>query len=369
VRIAAVTFTWQVEAAAESRLQVARDAGFDDKVLDTALVGDSLTADLGVDGRYFWRVRPRSEAGAWGEWAGPRMLTVERFRLVASVKTQGYPHDVWVRGGRAYVADGQAGLAVFDVTNPEAPAFLGSKMDSLNEAWGVVADDSFAYIAYGYKELVIVDVRQTDSLAITGVLEYLQPGSGYDIALQDSFVYVAADAQFVKIKVARPSAPELVFQGYNPRDCRGVALSGRNAYVALGQLGFAVWRIDTTPIVQIGSADTPGNARGIAVSGNNVYVADGREGLLVADASSPAAPAVAGRLPLAGYALNVTVAGNCAYVACGDGGLSVVDVTVPGAPRLLARLDTPHMVGVSALGPYIFGGDRDLGLVVIKREE
>ncbi len=368
VRRPFVVFVWQNEGAV-SQVQVGSDRQFKRLVADTTVAAESLELDLGLDGVYYWRVRPQSEAGAWGDWSEYRVLWLERFRLVTNVKTQGYPHDVWVRGNRAYIADGQAGLAVFDVTDPLAPVFLGSKMDSLNEAWGVVADDRYAYVAYGYKELVVIDVRRPDSLSIIGVLEYLQPGYGYDIALQDSFVYVAADAQFVKIRVTNPAAPELVFQGYYPRDCRGVAASGPYAFVAVGQLGMACWRTDTQPPIQVGAVDTPGNARGIAVRGGYAYVADGREGLWVADVSNPRTPSMVGRLALSGYALGVAVDDSYAYVACGDGGLSVVDVTSPAAPRLVARLATPHMVGVFAAGQIAFGGDRDLGLVVIKREE
>ncbi|MEO0078495.1 MAG: hypothetical protein ABIK86_05800, partial [candidate division WOR-3 bacterium] len=152
VRRPAVIFSWQTDAAT-SQFQVGTDRQLKKLLADTTVATESLELNLGADGVYYWRVRPRSAAGAWGDWSDTRMVTLERFRLAASAKTQGYPHDVWVQGNRAYVADGQAGLAVFDVTDPLGPVFLGSKMDSLNEAWGVTASDSFAYVAYGYKEL------------------------------------------------------------------------------------------------------------------------------------------------------------------------------------------------------------------------
>jgi len=368
-RVSSVILSWQAAGVAQSEVQVGTDSRFRALLTDDTLATDSDTLEGLVDGHYYWRVRAQSAEGAWSDWSETRRFDVERFRVVASVKTQGYPHDVFVRGSRAYVADGQAGLAVFDISNPEAPQFLGSKMDSLNEAWGVTADDSFAYVAYGYKELVIVDVRRTDSLSITGVLEYLQPGYGYDIALQDSFVYVAADAQFVKINVANRRAPGLVFQGYYPRDCRGVALQGGHAYLACGQLGTALWRTDTAPAYQVGGMDTPGNARGVAVSGGYEYIADGREGLMIVDVSDPARPSTVGSLALSGYALTVAVQDSIVCVACGDGGISVVNAAQPANPRLVARVDTPHCVGVFIAGGYVFGGDRDLGLVVIKQEE
>jgi hypothetical protein len=292
-----------------------------------------------------------------------------RFRVVTSVKTEGYPHDVFVRGSRAYVADGQAGLAVFDISNPEAPVFLGSMMDSLNEAWGVAASESYAFVAYGYTELLAVDIRNADSLKVVGELSYPSPGYGYDVALKDSWAYVAAGAQFIKVNVADPAHPDPYTLGYYPRDCHGVALQGRYGYVACEQLGVVAWLLDTTPPVQLGSMDTPGNARGIAVQGGYVYVADGRDGLVVADVTDPSHISRVAVLSLKGYANSVAVQDTLAFVTCGDGGIAVANVARPESPALVAQIPSSYAVGVGSSGPYVFVGDRDIGFVVIKQEE
>lgn len=370
VRSAAVTFAWTGSGdAAAYQLQVGSKSGFSSTLYDEVCAAETAVVRLGADGRYYWRVRPISPDSVPGDWSEVRSLDLTRFAIVASAPAQGYAHDVVLQGDRAYLAQGQAGLAVYDITDPESPVLLGAKMDSLNEAWGVAVRDSIAYVAYGYKELVVMNVARPESIRVTGVLEYPQPGYGYGVALSDSHAFVAANAQFLKVEAADPRYPNLVYQGYYPRDCRAVAVRGGAAFVAVGQLGIAAWDITVHPPRQVGAMDTPGYARGIAVQGDVVCVADGREGLVVVDVSAPDSPRLVSRLALSGYANSVVLEDTLVFVGCGDGGLSVVSVARPDAPVLVARIPLGYCMGVSARDGYAFVGDRDQGLVVIRQED
>jgi hypothetical protein len=370
LRSAVVVLRWTSgDGTADFQVEVATDSRFKQVAVDEVVTSDTCAVILATDGEYWWRVRPRSADSVWGDWTDQWRFTLERYRIVASTRTQGYPHDICIAGGRAYVADGQAGLAVYDISLPESPAFLGAAMDSLNESWGVAVRDSYAFVAYGYTELLVLDVRRPDSMVAVGELSYPQPAYGYDVAVQDSWVYIAADAQFIKVNVADPRYPNLVFQGYYPRDCRGVAVEGRYGYVACEQLGIASWLLDTMPPVQVGNVDSPSNARGVAARGQYVYVADGRDGLVVVDVSDPRQPRQVSALALSGYANAVAVEETLAFVTCGSGGLSIVNVARPDAPSLVSRVSTNYAQGVFPAGAYVYACDRDWGLLVIKHEE
>jgi hypothetical protein len=181
--------------------------------------------------------------------------------------------------------------------------------------------------------------------------------------------YIAADAQFIIVNVSDPMYPNLVFQYRYPYSCRGVCLAGRYCYLALEQLGVAVWDVSTTPPVQVGSFDTPSNARSVAASGDFLYVTDGRDGLIVADVSNPASPSEVGRLALAGYGNRISVSDSLVYVGCSAAGLAVVNVKNPATPVLVAQVSTSYARGAMEYGGYVFACDRDSGLVVIKKEE
>jgi hypothetical protein len=370
-----VEFSWWDDGYGTWELQVAEDAGFSRMVrVDTVEVGDedpvAWTADLRKDDTYRWRVRARSEDLAWGDWSETRSFKVERFKVVANVATRGYAYDISVDGDRAYVADGQAGLAVFDISSPESPGLLGYVSDDRNVANGVTAAGDYAYVSYGYKELLVADVSNPDSLFVAGELEYVQPGNGLDIELLgDSLVFIAADAQFIYIDISDPAFPALKEQHNYPRGCRGIDIDGDRCYLALEQVGVAVWDVSSSPIVPLAEFDTPSNARSVAADGDMLYVADGSGGLLVVDVSEPESVSVAATLDLPDYAERVTVSDTLVYVGCRNDGVVVVNVTEPLEPFNAAEVKTDYARCAVASGGYVYACDRDLGLVVVKMKE
>jgi len=364
-----VKFVWEYASdAVKYELQLAEDAKFKKMTVSDTLDTTEVELAVQTDGAYYWRVRIQNSSEVWSEWSSARSVTLERFELVANVPTQGYAQGIWVGGNLALIADDQAGLAAFDVSNPEAPVAVGRVMDSLNKAYSVVSDGHYAYVAYGYKELMVVDVSKPESLKRTGELEYPQPGFGYDVALADTFAYIAADAQFIIVNVKQAQYPNLVFQYRYPYGCRGVAVKDSFCYLALEQLGVAVWNVARLPAVELGGMDTRSNARGCAAAGDFLYVADGREGLTIADISDPAHPELVAGLALDGYANRVSLADTLAYVGCSDGGVAIVNVKDPVHPLLVAQVRCGYTRQAVESNGYVFGCDRDLGLVVIKKK-
>ncbi|MFO7652051.1 MAG: hypothetical protein R6X13_12020 [bacterium] len=361
---------WTEPGGAETyQVQVALGASFTETVLDTTVADTSVQTALSADGSYYWRVRAVGADAVWGAWSAVWRFSRERFRVAGYAALTGYAQDIAVQGDVVFVAEGQAGLSAYSLASPAEPVMLGRITDSQNEAYGVCPADTLVHVAYGYKELATYNAARPESLVVLGELEYPQPGYGYDVAVADSFVYIAADAQFIVVKVARPQYPELVFQYRYPRGCRGVAVSQGICYLALEQMGIELWDVRTLPPTRLGWLDTPSNARGIDVRGTTAFVADGRDGLLVVDAADPAQPRTIAALDLPGYAARVTIADTLALVACGDAGVCVVNVALPQMPVLAARIPGGNTRGVAASGRYIYGADRDLGIIVIERED
>lgn len=370
LREAQVTLLWtDAESSASYVIEVSQNERFTSLVCTDTLAESRSVLQLQCDGVYYWRVRPVSADGVAGFWSSIRQFRLERFGITAELALSGYPHRIAIVGNTACIACGQAGLVLVDISDPLIPKIQANLMDSLNEAWGVTANESLAFVAYGNKELMIVDIRRPDSLLVLGVLEYPQPAYGYSVALIDTFACIAADAQFILTDISDPRYPALVFQYYYPRSCRDVSIADRRGYVAIEQLGIAVWRLDTFPPRQISSLDTPGNARGIAVAGNYAFVADGRAGLLVSDVSNPAQPVQVARLALTGYANALTLKDSFAFIGCGSGGIVVVNVARPSSPFLVAQIPTSYAMGLVSSGGRVYVCDRDRGLLVLEQFE
>jgi hypothetical protein len=83
---------------------------------------------------------------------------------------------------------------------------------------------------------------------------------------------------------------------------------------------------DPTLPTLVGAIDTVGIARGIAVSGKEVYVASDTGGIQIIDIKDPTNPTLKNSLDTTGTALKVDKSGNFLYVADGQSGMKVLNV-------------------------------------------
>ena len=79
-----------------------------------------------------------------GKWTVPLPETPDR-------RTQ-------IVGNREYRAAGATGLQIFDISNPLQPALLGTYKDPAGKALAVVVTNQLAFVAYGERELQIINV-------------------------------------------------------------------------------------------------------------------------------------------------------------------------------------------------------------------
>jgi len=236
-------------------------------------------------------------------------------------------YGVAVSGNFAYVAAGDAGFRVFDLTN-HANAKLG-ECDTRGYAGRVAVAGNYVYVAEG--------PRYTGSNYIGGGLEV--------------------------IDINDPANPHRIGEETNSI-AWAVAVSGNYACVTSETNGFVIDISDPTNPRRIGSFDTSGYAR-LAAVGNFIYVADGRVGLQIIDISNPASPQRVGNYHAGRDVVDVAVRGNYAYLAeaplydetgiVGPGGLQVIDISDPTNPEPVGGYhqgEAHYVVSVSVDGNY-----------------
>jgi len=229
------------------------------------------------------------------------------------VQESGEAMGIHVDGATAYVAAFGDGLAVFDLSERDAPVLL-DRAPTGGYAWDVWVNDGFAYVADFQEGLVVFDVtspaepRQVSSITWTDghpTAEILR-GEG-------DTVYVAASSHgLIVVNVSDPHSP-LVTSSYRPLRigyAEGVAVKDGLVYLAMRsriKLGFG----DDAPVVP--------------TSGN---------GLHILDTKRRGSPALVGRLPFVGHVEGVHVADGYAYVANAFRGVRSIDVRDPDGPVL-----------------------------------
>lgn len=294
--------------------------------------------------------------------------------------------DVAVLGRYAYVADGEAGLQVYDVSDPDAPIRVGGYSPEL-WAVGVAVSGNYVYLAcesYLDEQLVVIDVSnptnctqvggvttagEASAVVVVGHYAYLADnenlavidvsnpassvqvgsygGSYIDVAVSGKFAYlVPFENGWSGLKVVDVgSATNCVLAGQFPTSERvwGVAVAGRFAYLANGNAGLQVIDVsDPARCVRVGGYQTPGFAQSVAVSRNFAYVTDDTAGLVVIDVSNPANCIRVGGYDTGGSAYKVAVVDDRIYVADGQAGLLVLS-TLPNVQSTVRVYSTPSI--------------------------
>ncbi len=280
------------------------------------------------------------------------------------------PNGLALTASRAYVASGDAGLAVVDITDPAAPSLL-RVLDTDGSANGVVYSGSYAYVADGGSGLQILDpVAPTASARVgTGATP---GGYAWDVAVSGDYAYVASGDAGLMIFDVNPPALGLTPEG----SISGAELGGSAhsiwvedsyAFISVGGRGVVVVNVSdpAAPFVvtSVGTPSVPGPAD-LAIAPGYAYVADAESGLVVVDIVSPYIELAALDSPACAQRLDViepTDGSGVGYMAAGPQGLQIVqvtDATDPDNPSLVRSVRSLGEVNDVALAsPYAYVTD------------
>lgn len=294
-------------------------------------------------------------------------IEVESFspQALSSLSLPGFANAVDLAGQYAYVAAGQAGLLVVDLSDPTQPALVGSLLMAGN-ANDVQVAGNLAYVAAGSGGLVIVDVSSPSSPQRLGFRA--TPGAATEVAVSGDRAYVVDEGGLRIFDVGVPTAPTLL--GGLDLPGRSRAVAAVDSLAVVGSTGAGIFVVDVSdpgaPLV-LGSTHTRQNAQthvaGLAVRGRTVYVADGADltlgGLRLIDFQEPRLPVVVGTTSdafgLTGVAVDRSVVVASDYFFTNTVPLFDVRTT---APLFSGRLDFPGDVNGNDI-------DAEAGLVVM----
>ena len=277
--------------------------------------------------------------------------------VLGSIGSSGEAHDVAVIGTRAYVAIGSnsdsgniSGLEIVDVSDPEAPQFIG-RIFAFTEGLGIDVVGDYAYLAtgmmindYGTSGLEIINVENPAAPARVARIDL--PSEARDVKVVGTYAFVTArQGGLLVVDITVPSAPSLVTQLQTPGDAETIEVSGSYAYVAADYAGLLIIDISNpeAPVI-VASADVPVRATGIALDGSFAYISHSDENwalsnVEVVDVSNPLSPSILGSSGTGGRAGRLVVDGDFVYVAARYGGLELMPVHCPavtGIPDAMA---------------------------------
>ncbi len=272
---------------------------------------------------------------------------------------------ITVRDGIAFVSDDQWVLHAIDVTDPENPADLGSLYASPSFINEIECVGDLLYLPTSVGGLRILDVSDMANPSLVNVVD----GDPYtlDVSIDGDRLYVASGERSVRVfDMTDPIAPAFIGRVHSTHEAYGVAGDGSILFV--GDLGEGVQALDarspgSSPLLsQFGEEFD--HALGVFWQGDVLFVAVEDDGMIIVDVADPAAPAVVGTFSGNFQVRDVVVEGSIAYVVS-NRGLYLVNVADPANPVELGRYAPCDGRNVVVRGPNAFMACRRDGIVIL----
>lgn len=281
-------------------------------------------------------------------------------------------YDIFVLGNYAYVACGNDGLQIVDISNPNSPYIVGT-YDTPGNAYDVdvYVNNTYAFVADWSGGLRIIDVSNPASPTEVGHYGGASNPTVYGVFIRGNYAYTAEVGGFSILDISSLNTPVAVSHYSLPGKARQVYVNGNYAYVANDTAGLRIFDISnlSAPVL-VGSYNTPGIADSVLVIGTRAYVADGSSGLRIIDVSTASIPFELGHIDTPGYASEVFINSIYAFVADNSRNLRIIDISNPVSPVEVYAYEPPSYAQKIAIsGNYLYVADEDKGLVILDVSE
>lgn len=265
--------------------------------------------------------------------------------------------DAAVKGDYLYLATGETGLRILDVSQPTQPNEVGAYQ--ANPKTIALAGDS-AYLLT-QQGIQIMDISDPAKIIPVGFYQTSSPGRS--LAVVHHTAVLVDEANTVRlIDISNPAQPLEVGTYTPPEPLSQVTLAGDYAYL-FDPAGSGLYIVDiSNPRQPVETAFYPLQAiTSVTVAGDNLHIA-GLGGWYIVSIANPGNPVTLYSDTQARFS-EVAVAGNYAYVA-GENYygklLKIMDISDPAAPVSVEQDDNSslnffqHMV---ISGDYVYGSN------------
>jgi hypothetical protein len=223
------------------------------------------------------------------------------------------------------------GLLRFDIADRGNPRLLDI-IPTVGFSTDVLADERLVIVAEGRAGISIYDAATAERLSTRPTT-----GSAGRLARSGDWLFVLNEDTGLRVlDISDPRGPLLVRQQFGSA---GVDLRvlGDRLYVSDAD-GLQVYSLGALPdLPRLGRLET--SLRGIAPVGGDIW--GGTRRLVAVDVRNPNAMRVVRQHDTVGAPTAVDAVGTILVVAEGEGGISLVDVAQPRGPQTLARLPLP----------------------------
>lgn len=302
------------------------------------------------------------------------------YKIVKKYQTPGFAQDVIKKDNLLYIAQGEAGLLILDITDIQNPTIIAS---DVNNARGyskkISMKDSMVYLAAGSYGVTSINVSNPAEPVALSYNNDMKPAKNTFVFGDYLFVSVSEDggliSKFDEILVPNTRG-KLKLSGYIQDIV--VASDSNYAFAACGEVGLSMCNIKGFIDEQgygnyyrTAWCDVPGYTESVVLNEQKslVYTACGTAGFHIIDYSDTTNMHIAGSLDEGGYAKEIYYdeANEIVYLTAELAGLQIIDVKDATNPKLIGEIETEFALGVTIDDEYVYVADEDEGIIIISK--
>lgn len=264
---------------------------------------------------------------AGGE-AGIRIIDVSNSAQpieAGSIALTGYTYSVTIQGDYLF-ATSWSGLSIYNISNPVLPELTGTYQQSSYSANDVFVVGNYAYLSIPQTGFRIVDISDPTTPTMVGHMTLSFP---YSVSVQGNYAYLTSLSGLHIINITNPASPSQIgFYNTSGLAMDAMVMDGL-AYISVATFGLRIVNISNPYNPQpVSNYTTPGGAGGIYVNNNIAYLSAFNSGLRLIDVANPTEPVLLGTYYTPNSAQKAAVSGNLIYVAAGEAGLRILYNTI-----------------------------------------
>ncbi len=304
--------------------------------------------------------------------------------LISETQTPGWAEDVWIDGSRAFIADGEQGVSIYDISNPASPVFIESQPTA----------GSAVKVAYAPMTNLLL-VNETSG---QGGITYYNFSTGarintvFDVGVDGFAFYEVSPDTIIICEVDRIEGFKVYtifydsqYNEWDDRSLRGVLPIGGTlrgldfehnvAYLANNQRGLTIVSINYTPLTNevavLGNVDTPGGARDVVLNAAKTHaiVADYQAGIAIVDVTDKSAPVLVSSLlaeDRIDRVIQIAAVGDTVYYIDQYTAIYAADVSNPANPVHLGKYLLSNPINMFVTPDHqVYIADEDLGMIVL----
>ena len=316
---------------------------------------------------------PEATTADWD--TGGEVLALERGEvpLLGSYDTDGESAGLVPVDEFAYLAEGDKGIRVFDVSYPEDLLLVSSvARTGLSSAPVALARSGMYLFAGGSGGITVIDVSDPIAPDIVAGLGHDPLGAGRSLEVYGDYIYVADGAVGLEtVNITNPLIPQLTGTTATPGDCQDVIAAGNYLYIADSASGLVVYDIAdpaAVPLVPLNTRTVTGQALSLARDGNLILVGAQEGAITLMGVTNPESPSLRSTLNACTQPVSsITVRGTLAYLACGSEGLVIVNISDPDSPQVeRTYADFGNLQRITSSGTRLLASDGNGGIKAMR---